>query len=523
MSTAVEQIKDKLNIVDLVSTYLKLEKAGANWKACCPFHHEKTPSFFVSPTRESFHCFGCNRGGDMFTFVQEIESLDFIGALKILAERAGVELGQTSFKRDPEQDKLYRILEAARTYYERELPKAESVKTYLKERGLKWETAKTFGLGWAPPSWQGLYDYLTSLGYQAVDIERAGLIIHSTKTGSQSRYYDRFRSRIMFPLSDGSGRVVGFSGRIFGEQTPPAGGGTAAKYINSPETSIYNESRLLVGLPQAKLEIKRKDACVLVEGQFDLVMSHQAGVTHTVAVSGTALTNYHLELIKRFTNNVVMAFDGDAAGFKAAERAIKLGLELGLEMKVAELPTGQDPASVCQTNPELWQKAVNESRHVIDFLLNVIVAKEPEQRRRAHLIKEEVYPYITRLQQRIDQAFFISQVTSLTGLAEDVIRADINEMLARAKSSTVQIVEPKTTPRSRLELIEERLAASEFLEAVEIADLAKEREIEILLKQRLEATQKLSEAERDEDETAKQKYLRLIHDLSLKINDLKNK
>ena len=561
MSPAVLQIKDKLNIVDVVSSYLKLEKAGVNWKARCPFHHEKTPSFFVSPARESFHCFGCNRGGDMFTFVQEIEGLDFMGALKILAERAGVVLEQTGFKRDPEQDKLYRLLEAARAYYERELPKAESVKKYLKDRGLKGETAKAFGLGWAPSSWQGLYDYLTKLDYQAADIERAGLIIHSTKPGSQSRYYDRFRGRIMFPLLDGSGRVVGFSGRIFSAEGGSASGGVIepAKYVNGPETSVYSKSRLLFGFPQAKLEIKRKDACVLVEGQFDLVMSHQAGVTNVVAVSGTALTNYHLELIKRFTNNIIMAFDGDSAGFKAASRAIELGLELGLEMKVAELPSGQDPASVCQTNPELWQKAVGEARHVVDFLLNVIVAREPIGRRRAHLIKEGVYPYIARLQQRIDQAFFISQVASLTGLSEEVIRADLREQKLSQKVAPVQSETEIIFSRSdrilerllglhwwqkfdlpelikthetkffsrqaelslQAELIYSHLPPPDLLK--EVASLIQSLEIELLLETRAAVTKELAKAKEDKVEEKEHQYLKKIDELTRKINDLKNK
>jgi len=464
-------------------------------------------------------------------------------------------LEQNSFKRDPEQDKLYRILEAARVYYERELPKAESVKSYLKERGLKGETAKAFGLGWAPPAWQGLYDHLSGLGFLATDMEKAGLIVQSTKPGNQSRYYDRFRSRIMFPLMDGSGRVVGFSGRIFGS----ADDGTAAKYVNSPETMVYNKSRLLFGFPQAKLEIKRKDACVLVEGQFDLVMSHQVGVTNVVAVSGTALTNYHLELIKRFTNNVVMAFDGDAAGFKAASRAIELGLELGLEMKVAELPAGQDPASVCQTNPEQWEKAVAEARHAIDFLLQSIATRESDQRRRAHLIKEEVYPYIARLQQRIDQAFFISQVVSLTGISEEVIRADLQEQKMGSASVPVKteagivltrsgrILErllgihwwqkqdlPESTKEYETEFLSRQDELSLQAELIyshlpppdllkEVANLLHSLEIELLLEKRAEVTRELAQAKETNEADREHQYLKKIDELTKQINDLKNK
>ncbi len=450
MSSAVPQIKEKLNIVDVISSYLKLEKAGANWRACCPFHHEKTPSFFVSPARDTFHCFGCNRGGDIFTFVQEIEGLDFMGSLKVLAERAGVVLDMQSLKRDPEEGRLYRVLEAASSFYSRELVNAEEVRNYLKQRGVNGESAKNFGLGWAPPGWQGLYNDLVERGFAPTDMIKAGLVVESTKPGSQNRCYDRFRSRIMFPLRDSSGRVVGFSGRIFGS----ADDGTVAKYVNSPETPVYQKSRLLFGFDQAKLELKREDFCVLVEGQFDLVMSHQAGVRNAVAVSGTALTRDHLELIKRFTSNIVMAFDGDSAGFKAARRAIELGLELGLEMRIAKLPAGQDPASVCQTDPEAWRTAVKSATHVIDFLLQAIGERLADIRLRAHAIKAEVYPYIARLQQRIDQAYFIAKVTELTGLSEEVIRADLASERRPLSSSPEPRVE---STANRGERISERL------------------------------------------------------------------
>ena len=423
-SNAVEQIKAKLNIVDLVGSYLKLEKAGINWKARCPFHQERTPSFFVSPARQSYHCFGCQKGGDLISFVEEIEGLDFLGALKILAERSGFKLERDNFQRDPTLDRIYQVLAAAARYYEAQLTRAGAVLAYLAERGLTEETIKQFALGWAPPEWRGLFGHLREQGWTPEDLERAGLAIRVTaRTGEQREggWYDRFRGRIIFPLFDSAGRVVGFSGRVFGEAPENVG-----KYVNSPETAVYHKSKLLYGLHRAKLPIRQNDAAVLVEGQLDLILSHQSGVGQAVAVSGTALTEEHLLALSRLTKNLIFAFDSDGAGWRAAARAIEMALALGLEVRVALLPTGEDPASVCRREPAVWQKAVGEAKHVIDFLLAVVSARESDRRRRAHAIKAEVYPYVARLTERIDQAHFIGKISALTGLPEEVIRADLN-------------------------------------------------------------------------------------------------
>ncbi len=330
----------------------------------------------------------------------------------------------------------------------------------------------------------------------------------------------------MFPLTDASGRVVGFSGRIFSAEGGPASGGPnsdVAKYVNSPQTALYDKGRMLYGLDKAKVAIRRADAVVLVEGQFDLIMSHQAGVTNAVAVSGTALTRGHLELLSRLTHNLVMAFDGDAAGITAASRAIGLALDLGLEVKVAELLSGVDPADLILTDAEKWRRQVTEAKHVIDFLLEALKTKIVDRRELAHAIKKEVYGYVSRLRERIDRAHFIAKIADATGLNESVIQSEIDELMIAARTTAPRVETPKSASRPRLELIEERLVKSEFLAAAEITELTKEREIEILLKRRFEATQNLAEVERGQDETAKQECLKLIHDLSLKINNLKNK
>lgn len=522
MSQAVEQIKDRLGIVEVVSSYLRLEKAGVNWKARCPFHQEKTPSFFVSPARGSYHCFGCHQGGDIFSFVEEMEGLDFMGALKVLADRAGVSLSQINLKSDDGKQALYDVLESAKRYYREELKHQPAAREYLIKRGLRPETIESFSIGFAPDAWQNLYNFLKQKGFAEEVMERAGLILKSSKPGTVGRCFDRFRGRIMFPLLDSSGRVVGFSGRIFppeAEKNPTSGG----KYVNSPQTALYDKGRLLYGLDKAKVEIRRHDSVVLVEGQFDLIMSHQAGVANAVAVSGTALTHEHLNLLGRLTRNLIMAFDGDAAGVAAAGRAIGLALDLGLEVKVAELPSGVDPADLILSAPEKWQKGVAEARHIIDFLLDSLGKKIGDRRELAHAIKKEVYGYVSRLRERIDRAHFISKIAEVTGLNEAVVQTEIDEMMNAAKQmSPSPPPVAKLAARSRLELIEERLAQPEFLAEGEAKELAREREIEILLKQRFEATKQLISAEQDKNEAAKQESLKLILNLSQKINNLKN-
>ncbi|MEK7142355.1 MAG: DNA primase, partial [Patescibacteria group bacterium] len=310
MST-VEQIKSRLSIVDVAQNYIKLQKAGNNYKANCPFHNERTPSFFVSPARESWHCFGCSRGGDMFSFIMEIEGVDFLESLKILADKAGVVIEKIDKKQQNERLRLFSLLEDAVTFYETELRKNQDVITYLKKRGMKGDLAKSFGIGFAPAGWRNLHDFLKGKKYSETEMEKAGMIVKSTK--AQAGYYDRFRSRIMFPIFNASGEIVGFSGRIFGEDGVDSGG----KYINSPQTVLYDKSKVLYGFNKAKDEIRKKDICVVVEGQMDVVMSHQAGIANAVAVSGTALTTDHLKLIKRLTDKIIMAFDKDEAGARA--------------------------------------------------------------------------------------------------------------------------------------------------------------------------------------------------------------
>ena len=458
MSTPVEQIKERLNIVDVISGYLKLEKAGINFKARCPFHNEKTPSFFVSPTRQSYHCFGCSQSGDLISFVQEMESLNFPDTLQLLAERAGIKFQKVNRQEDNEKESLSRVLSEATDYFIAELAKNNSAIEYLRKRGLTNETIKSFRLGFAPAKWQNVSQWLLERGFKENLLIQAGLIVKSKSSPSfpNGRYYDRFRNRIIFPLADQQGRIVAFSGRIFifGESEIQE-----AKYINSPTTKLYDKSRILFGLDRAKIKMRQTNSCILVEGQMDLVLSHQAGFTNTVATSGTALTKEHLNTIKRLADKLIMAYDADSAGVLASVKGIELALASGLEVNIVKLPANTDPADIILKNPKQWSQEIINSKHVIDFYLAVLEDKYSDIRQLGRAIREEVYPYIRQLAFRIDQAHFIAKIANSLHLTEEAVWRDYDQALGSqsSKSSSVDKNMPEVSNQTRLEKVEENL------------------------------------------------------------------
>jgi DNA primase len=409
MSSTVEQIKSKLNIVDVVSSYLKLEKSGGNLKAKCPFHNEKTPSFYVSPARETFHCFGCSKGGDIFEFVKEMEGVEFIDALKILAERAGVKITNEDRSVKSEKGRLISVMESAVAFYQQELNKKPEALAYLKKRGLTDETISHWKIGFAPDGWRSLYDHLRRLQFTDAEIEKAGLTIKSPKG-----YYDRFRSRIMFPINNISGVPVGFSGRIFSSVADE----TTAKYINSPQTELYDKSKVLFGFDRGRVSMRTSDFCILVEGQMDLIMSHQAGNLNTVAVSGTALTEEHLKNIKRLANRLVLAFDGDEAGFKASHRGIDMALAMGMDVRIARLPNGVDPADLILVNSGHWTDAVKDAKHAIDFYLETLESRGYESRMLKIEVEKLVLPYVAKIKSSIEQAHFVNLIARKLSIDE---------------------------------------------------------------------------------------------------------
>lgn len=423
MPSVIEEIKSRLNIVDIAGGYLKLEKAGGNFKARCPFHNEKTPSFFISPSRQTYHCFGCSRGGDIISFVEEVEGLDFQGALKVLADRAGVTLTREKTGAKDERTALYSVLDLATKFYEAVLPRFPEAQKYLTERGLTNETIKRFRVGFAPDEWRSLGDFLAKKNVSQKTMEQAGLIVLSSQG-----FYDRFRGRLMFPITDSSGRVIAFSGRILKEGAGKTLGASAgAKYVNSPETEVFHKSRALFGFSQAKDAIRHNDACVLVEGQMDLILSHQAGVTNAVASSGTALTADHLELIKRFTKNLVLAFDADDAGIAAAHRGIELALAQDMTVRIAALPHGLDPADMVRKNPALWVDSVRNAKHVIDFYLELLPERNTDKTVLRSQISQIVVPLIALLKSSIDQGHYVGQVAKLLGIKEEPVWEEVKK------------------------------------------------------------------------------------------------
>lgn len=426
MSQITEEIKEKLDIVDVISAYIKVEKTGINYKAKCPFHNEKTPSFYISTQRQTFYCFGCQEKGDIFTFVEKFEGLDFKGALTTLADKAGVELKkfkgeEFSDRENKEKEKLYEILEEATKIFERNLSEFPKGKQYLKGRGLSEEGIKKWRIGYAKDEWRNLHDNLLNKGFSKSDLISVGLV---KKVDGEEKYYDTFRDRIIFPIADTAGRIIAFSGRTLkfdDEKTP--------KYLNSPETKLFYKSEVLYGFHVAKNFIRKLDYAVLVEGQMDLVMSHEAGISNTLASSGTALTLLHLKKIQKLSNRIIIAYDSDVSGLKASRKAAALSLSLGMEIKIAILSDGEDPASVVKEDPEKWKKAIRESVHFIDFALEKAIKENANKDR--DLTKEvlkNVLPLVSLIKSDIEKSQFIKKVAMRIRVPEEAVRNDLNKI-----------------------------------------------------------------------------------------------
>lgn len=426
MSSNVEQIKEKLDIVEVIGSYIKVEKAGINYKARCPFHNEKSPSFFISPTRQTFYCFGCGEKGDIFSFVEKFEGVDFRSALKSLADRAGIEI--TNYKRDEKQedykDKLYEVMEKATIIYEENLKKDKKALKYLEKRGLTDKSIQSWRLGLAKDEWRSLHDDLIGAGYSKEIMLQTGLL---KKVENEEKYYDTFRDRVVFPISDSSGRVVAFSGRTLKDSSTESGK-TTPKYLNSPETPIFYKSDTLYGFNVAKNYIRKLDYAVLVEGQMDIVMSHQSGVFNTVASSGTALSELHLKRLQKLSNRVIVAYDSDVSGQNAAKRAGELALKLGMEIKIASLPSGEDPASLIIKNVEDWKKVLRESLFVIDFALEKTI-KENKGRNLTKEINISVLPLVTLLKSEIERSQYIKKIANKLEIGEEAVRTDLKKII----------------------------------------------------------------------------------------------
>ncbi|HBB54202.1 TPA: DNA primase [Candidatus Nomurabacteria bacterium] len=460
ISSPIEEIKNRLDIVEVVGSYIKLQKAGANLRAVCPFHSEKKPSLFISPARQIWHCFGCNSGGDIFKFVMQIEGVEFGDALRILAQRAGVELKKYSSEDAglrTERNKLYEICELTCRFFEKQLEASttgKEAKHYLLKRGIKAESIEKWRLGYAPDVWQGLSDFLEARGYQKSEIERAGLGLTSEK-GS---FYDRFRGRIIFPVFDLNSQVIGFGGRVFKEKDE----GEVAKYVNTPQTLLYDKSRTLYGLDKAKVEIRKKDVCIMVEGYVDAIMAFQSGTENVVATSGTALTTPQLKILKRYSNNLLTAFDMDVAGDSATKRGIELAQAQGFNIKVVTMTRGKDPADIVQESPENWHSMIQASKSILQFYFESAFSrfdsKTPEGKRD---ISKALLPVLKIIPNAIERAHWVQELARRLQVKEEIVEEELKNIsgvpLATPFLETDTPILPKIMTRKQL--LEERTAS----------------------------------------------------------------
>lgn len=429
--TPIEEIKSKIGIIDVVSGYVRLEKAGAQWKARCPFHHERTPSFYVSPDRGTYHCFGCQAHGDIFSFIENIEHIPFVEALHTLADRAQVSLSNYKKKEGDKEGRLIQLLEKAAWKYEDNLAKSVEAKDYLLSRGLSPESISKFRIGYAPQDWRIIFTYLMGEGYTPEEMVASGLVI-ATEDG---KYYDRFRGRIMFPIENISGAIVGYTGRVL----PVYDDGKTGKYVNTPETSVYHKGNILYNYNRAKSTMAKTRTVVLVEGQMDVVMSTQAGIANVLAVSGTAFTEYHVKMIHRLADNVILSFDNDKAGQAARDRAIQMCLAEGLDVYIpmqlhnkSETATDisvdksqpKDAADIVRNNSADWVYMIENAKTLFEYLcdeaLNISEAKD-----KIHYIRNKILKAIYYIPSPLARNQYLELVSSRMHMSVNVLSEEL--------------------------------------------------------------------------------------------------
>ncbi|MES2631266.1 MAG: DNA primase [Patescibacteria group bacterium] len=442
MQDAKEEVRSRLNIEDVVGEYVQLKRAGRNFKGLSPFSGEKSPSFFVSPEKNIWHDFSSNKGGDVFSFVMEVEGVDFREALELLARRAGIELSDYDSKGNQEFAKLKRrLLDAhqwAARYYQESLKQNNRALEYVfNKRGLSKEIVQTFQIGYAPDSGDALVQFLTKKGFTRNELAQGGL---TNRFGG-----DLFRGRMMVPLMDPSGQVIGFTGRIL-EDEP-----NAPKYLNTPQSPLYDKSRHVFGLSQAKEAIRKNDYTVVVEGNLDVVSSHQAGINQVVATAGTAMTEPHLKALVRLSPNVRLAYDGDAAGLAATERSIPIGQAVGVELTIISLPEDvKDPDELIQKDVKLWQKAIDDSEGVVDWLLTQYTKRENMSvalgKRR---FTTAALAVVRALGDPVEQEFYLKKIAQYTSTTLETVRekfdseeADTGPALKEVKYHGDTVIDP---------------------------------------------------------------------------------
>jgi DNA primase len=429
--SAIDEVKQKIDIVEVIGQYAALKKAGRNLTALCPFHSEKHPSFFVYPEQQSWHCFGaCNTGGDVFAFIMKKEGLDFGEALRTLANRVGVTLPsrERSEERKEEKEEFFKVNEAATVYFHNLLVNSTAgakAKSYLEKRGLTPKTIGDFQLGYAPDSWDALKDYLRENGHSEETMITAGVLVK----GEDGRTYDRFRGKLMIPIRDIKGRVTGFGARVLDESLP--------KYVNSPQSPTFDKSGTLYGIDRAAAAIRKQDRAIIMEGYMDVIMAHQHGVSEAIASMGTAITEKQVNILKKLSRNLILSLDADAAGEEAILRTVGYENILNAEMRVIILPQGKDPDEVIREDIEEWNRLVEKAVPLIDFLFEKTTSKlDLSTARDKSGAVDRLLPIVAEINDPIRQAHYLQKLAGLVKVDMNTIKASVSRMKSASSKRT---------------------------------------------------------------------------------------
>ena len=483
---AVEEVKARLNIEDVIGEYVQLKRAGRNWRGLSPFTSERTPSFIVSPEKQIWHDFSSGKGGNIFSFVMEMEGLDFKGALEVLARKAGVDLEQyrqASNRTSFDKERLYAALEMSAKFYQVHFSKNRTVLEYvLKTRQFSKDTALSWRIGYSPPTGNSLTDFLRSKGFREEELRAAGLV-----TRRYERLVDMFRDRLMIPLADSQGRIIGFTARILTNDK------NAPKYINTPQTVLYDKSRHVYGLHFAKEAIRRNGFVVVSEGNLDVIASHQVGVKQVVATAGTALTEQHLKALSRLAADIRLCFDADKAGLAATERAIPIASKVGVTLSIINLPKGKDPDELIRSDPKLWQITITQYRYALDWLMDrygTLLDLTTAVGKRQY--SDILLPIVRRLQDPVEQDHYLAAIAAASAISRDALQAKLLmpkfESGVKTKSSSPNAspvdfkqVEFMKAQDHLLAVVLFNPALHEYLELITPAMLAKEESKQLLL------------------------------------------
>jgi DNA primase len=422
----LQQIRDRIDIIDLISTYVSLSKAGQNYKGLCPFHSEKTPSFSVNPVRQMFYCFGCSVGGDAFTFLMKQEGMDFVEALRELSQRTGVALPErresaVKMTSGLSRQRYFHLYQLATSWYHRNLletPEGQVARTYLEQRGINRESWSVFQLGYAPDGWNGLSKWLERQSIKPEELLQAGLVVQKEKEdGSRASTYDRFRARVMFPIPDARGQVLAFGGRILQDEA-------SAKYLNSPETDLFFKGRSLYGMDKARQSAASAGRFYLVEGYFDVIALHQYGIANAVAPLGTALTSDHVQVLRRLAPSVMLVFDGDAAGVGAALRTLDLFMNSGVDVRVLLLPLGEDPDTFIRRNGvAAFRELEGRAQTLLDFAIMSVLNKAKNDSIQDRVKRaDEILLILQKTKNPIEKDEYLKVVSERLNIRQDILR-----------------------------------------------------------------------------------------------------